>query len=1821
DYECQYAFRGVIVGTSYTQIINKSPNPLVKVSNGCVVKKVWLQVDASIPLNQASNLPFRYDDAGCKNYGAVIGQVMGGDTIIDHVGVSFTGSATFSLSGTYKKLVPIGGFVGVVVNGGVVFRNMSDVTEKVGLTSSTLSYVANDDWLYVNPIVGRVITGYAFNETTAYEADPDDVMLDNGVNNYSIPDLNKNTSGKIGVTASSEYSHEITVPDPQSLYLLACIVNSGAGSAQYGSNTNAYPAMTNTPWSGYRKYTQTRCGTYDDVGTTESSSADYTDVAEQDVYLATGEVAKVPYIIRKYTSADGGVFKARSICNGSAPADAGNTNDTAKNASNADPEKNRAAVRKVELASGDFELPASFRGIGSLYYADSRVRLVFNRFDGKGANIIYNTYFLDYDMRGGSTSSTPATVNGVIKRTYENYSNVTHVGLGLFSQFEQRGATSSNTTNVITGFTVNGSIYYDIINYSNGGSVAYNWEKNTVNAVFHYNVLNVGGVIGSVYGEGKNSAKTNYRDIFYITGVTLGDIDFEGAKSVGGLVGFVYHNGDSRTRVIKKCGSASGTGVKITAGLNGGGLVGYLHRNFTITGNSASNKTEVFVDSIKIKGTNTTGGNVTDVGFDYINGERLFAAGGLIGFTDPKYACSITNYRVAGVEKTGAHIYSTNTDADVHIFAGGIIGVYKNATLTLTNLDVSGLDLKATYSGGVFGAFLHDNSGGMTITATNITVDGGSGKSDIEALRTASGFIARNESTNQNGVSITTLTNFKLKNYNVKSTSTTATGITTQGYSSAAYMQAAGAISGYSETTHNNGNTYKLHEITVEDCDISANFEGNNETDGVGGLFGAARNLYVTGANILLDGTTVNYYPNGAAEASNTDYRVGGVLGNNMNTLTGSNVRSYIKLVGVSIHDCNELTRLCGKRNDSSGGENFGPDGYIVLADFYGASAEDGRNTSHATLATGSTERAAAAPYVTVNPASNIGNSQVRLTGDGIAPNEDSLPAEDILDNDWRYNYVQSINRSTGQLYDSYFKIFKNYNYVNKLSTFNTEQSNSLTDDFAVLVIEETNRNRCTNIINGYLNLLANTNYDYASVNDAIYTVNIYRMNYNGTKFAPVENTEANLKRDTTNHHFYMLNTNESTDTSASGAGTLFSLIDVAFYDPAENTKIAYHLYVPVIVKKLLKFNFEVATGSGTNYESAWYGRNDRYGQPVMENLGTPVTIYFSYDYLRSKAEWQQALDNGENMLRNYAKSLVFVKDGALENYLPADTTVLVLVDPNNGGKAYYARFADVYSNGTLSLSGFRERLDDATSAAFAPVTFDDMLDISAEPGDGSYVEWQQGDSAAATVTAVYNNNVLRLRPATDADSSRQHYNLIVENDDDPATGHLDAKESYYISFFTASQSGALLYHYRIECPQSFDDPNYPSRMGNRNAEETVAHMILGNIFVQTGASLAATNVNEEMVVSENDTLTVSMETTVKINDSIRSEVAGYLAVNSPIQVYQSFLVDLTRTEKDGSHRKIITGYPEFTGSTYGIASVNGSVAAIEDDYPTITQNPNYAEFINGESLNAYLTGGNGAVITADVNIIYSGSENIAAQFPSKGDLSDRSTGVTIAGTSNVAFDPASTAFSTSRQEMTDTNNRLYYCLIDDNTAKLYYNVKSDIYGGDYGALGINPLDTDGLTLVGVSTIAVHDITNIFDDAAEYDIVRCTIQLYRRQDNYLTPLVIGDYLQDLNLVDLESATGFRSVKTDPTKYIYYFPKSAANTELETNIVIPIDFGVITGADLESEGYYYSNYKVALDVELVKETTPGNYARLQKSRDSNFIIYTNARIIPDFVDTD
>ena len=1823
----KYAFRGVITGpSSGATITNHSGKPLIYTSNGCVVKNINLTVDprdneggaATIGIyeNQAVNTAVYKYFNGNDFYGAVIGQVLGGDSFIDNVDVSFN-NVTFDFlktSGktTYARLTPVGGYVGVIVNGGLVFRNMT--SSNLGLQtadfkvsgSSVGDLVPDDGYLYINPIIGRVIAGYAFNEADTYHATETDTTLKNSldgvIKNYSISDLvvPSSVSDKLKVTYKSS-KFTVEVPNGQSMYVLGAIINSGAASAVVNTGTdNDYQALEASAfWQAYRGYTVSRAGSnYTTVGT--SSGPDYTTACGDD---GLNSLKKIPYIIRAYTAS----FE-------------GSTEKTSRYYARSITTRNDNLV----YITGDCNVPAGFRGIGSIYYYsyNGYLNLKAQKFMGSTSsgtatqrNITLNMRYIEYDHYTVKSYLAAPSSDVKFEGTTDTSRHSAIAGYGLLNYALINNGTA-NETNSINSLSLNGNVFYDILHVTDGQQSKYilDHEANdSVDGVGFDTVLSVGGVVG--HGNGRR---------LYFKNINVDGLTVEGPRYVGGVLGFT---GDLANNFIyiKNCGtsiSGSGTdssvnGVTVKGGVSAGGLVGYALCKVQMNGDAK--RTFILVNEIYVKCVDTDQSNnrTTSDGYASSNIDSLkwlatdfaYGAGGLIGIFQPRgLGSTINSYTITGKTGNDNHIYGSQVytvSKKDYTHAGGIVGFTKNRNITFTDITIDNINLLATFSGGIVGAGYSNKekktsgSEHLNFNYTNVKFTGASSdnKSVIKGYLYAGGFVGKTviEKSGNNGWVEINIDDCSLENYSIVSASSMLNN---------SISGAAGGLVGYTNPSVSKPQTFssKIHNLLIDGCSIYNEYPGTKNDSGTGGLFGTLNRSLIQGYNIMLRDTLIN--------AQTVNSRVSALVGNNYDGYTD------VKLVGVSVNLASGTPIAIIQRNvgnkSNAAGEKYGPAGYIIFSDYAGLMSEN------AFPALGSYSNVTVkSPFASVNPSASVYGltaSALTLTGDGVASTIAGLPINTILsDPDNKYIYSKSAAYSSS-VSTSNADAFRNY--LGQFAMYKDEVTYP-GQNFPILVLESLDRNESHKIINSYLRLLTNTQYDYGlKTNTDIYDFSIYNMKYDSTQGKFVKDSSSASLR-WYNNQFYMV----YSAVDSGGDKIQFSLLDVAFKDPNDPSTVAYHLYVPVFVKKVLSYRFEIGALSGTDYYK------DNYlavlGDPVIENFGTPITMHFSYTYSRTPAEWTDAINGGESVERNYNKQLLITKasNSSYLKYLPGDT-VLVLVDPADGGKAYYSTVAlalgypssdlaaiEAANKTTLNLSAFKSEMSVVSPGvysfggdSFVPKNFDEMLDItvSADP-DGTLVVAGSGETATVTYNGV------GYRPAEESDTGTK-YKATVAGDE-----AYRLVEEYYLSVMTDGDESYDKFHYFVvTAPSTFGDATYQSKMED-TGRTSMFHYRTGRIFDHSGFVISSDSENHSDVMSaSNNELNVSMSVdlslaTAALGPELKSDMMNFI---TSVNVYQSYLVYLTRTEAGLASRAIL-GNPTATVTSYSV-SIAGSSFPYADSQIIKDVRQSHAEFTS-PSLSHYFASGNTFTISATVNLSYTDSA-IPTQFPGRNELIYPDDGVTVSGASNVAFDQSNIAYSKNSITADGTPRRVYYSEKDPEYALLYLNPIGDRVG-DYTPLGINALNLSNPsgTSSDFDLLAVLDISSIVDDVAAYTHADISIKLSQRQNtgSYGPYLDISDYLT----VDYEGDPDASTNVTFADNSFNMTLERALLQESGVEITMPIfHFTVETGSPFEAKNHIYGNYRVEMNVCL-KDTNGVVY---KFSRAANFVIYTNAKIIPDFI---
>lgn len=660
-----FVFRGVIVGQqrsdgTYPTITNNSASPLIRFSSGSVVKDINIEYTKEVTLSKNNNYKLNYSTGKTEYYGGVMGVVFGGDNIIDNVKVTNPNIKFANNDNSKQHLITAGGYVGAIVYGGVIFRNMDIVAKDSALTTNNTEAVGEDVYtnLFINPYIGRVVNGFAIEEGTTFGKSTN---LNNGRKNYLITQFKSELSDgeKLNVIAGT--TNTIEVPNAQALFMLSIISQSGMGYTDRNKNT-----------CGYGHYTFTRNADYSKVGTATLTSDDedyktaLSDYQRLEKATSREYEKKNSVMLKKYTKpSEKGLYEAKW-------AHELNKNFTVKLTGN-----------------GTYDLTGTgFRGINQLFDATNSnlgdikcdYTLSLTTIEGN-----YQTIKLDTDIKAYAVKITDNKSGSTIEfQDVDNYKYRT-----AFASVKGVGLINCSTYALtVNDLKLSGKI--SVKTYNNDGQSYVNED------------LSTGGIVGGV-----QSSCT-------FSGITLTDLEIYGAYTVGGLIG------KSTNTINISNVKSENSGVYVYGGFETGGLVGNSQKGNEFAVKDSKIKINKVEFANLDKGTKTwfgVGGiagsaniktTISNVQLTAYNEDSFIGSnkdnkplatqtmneGGLIGLSNG--ACTITKTSVS------VDVYGSN--------AGGFVGINKNQ-LSINDCYYGGTS--ETSACGVYG---YTSSGGMVGT-------------------------------------------------------------------------------------------------------------------------------------------------------------------------------------------------------------------------------------------------------------------------------------------------------------------------------------------------------------------------------------------------------------------------------------------------------------------------------------------------------------------------------------------------------------------------------------------------------------------------------------------------------------------------------------------------------------------------------------------------------------------------------------------------------------------------------------------------------------------------------------------------------------------------------------------------------------------------------------------------------------------------------------------------------------------------------------------------------------------------------------------------
>ena len=1927
-------FRGVITSTNNTTLVLKGAetgNGLIPYSYGSVVKNLTILYRGS----ERKTLTYTDQDTVAyvpsAYFGGAIGCVLGGDNIIDNVTVGVADDWKITLDGNKSHLIQIGGYVGSIAGGGVIFRDMMDGT---GLTADwieSVSDISSYTNLYVNPYVGRVLDGYAFYEKKSAEKNVVD-SLNNTNKNYTINTLKEEA-------CVSATDNSITVNNAQGLLVLSAIVNSGAAS---GGSSRAYSktgdsdgkAITagtkNYAFGG--KYGKVRNVLYSAIGNVDNDAI--TSITED---RNVPGADNLPYLIKAYCGESTSIFSSLTA-------------------------DNLEIVLSNKADTFDMtSYQNGYQGIGARYVSNAvrgtngsnnpeGVIPEVKSFNGNNKNVTVDMQVSEYADDDYPAASVGGIFNVVRVSDNETLSNVI-IQQSTNSISTQEDADTSEETKTIAGISLT---YYN----SDGekgdtscnnkkevglggfaGSLVGYTAKNasrdiTVSGIRVSNLTidspaSVGGIFGNVGkpAERKNSniaILLQPQDSQMTYGVAFNNCSYQnlnvtGKYAAGGFAGYIggcdtKSNGNlsvnpATTVSGQTNNQISGQNSTISATYNAsiaGGLFGYvktrLFINMTENGETDNSK-KTILENVGVSAKSIVGGCVgqiaertysinnvivkitlTDSSKQIMLNEKTigtFYAGGIIGYAKGskqwwgnwKYVgwisnSSIENATINDIDKAANHNYEGSSIIQTNYIAGGIIGQTAGGQTRIESCTVTASDIYGSVASGITG----QTDSQMEFVNCEVKGTSANSKTNIKGFSTAGGILGFWQ-----GSQTVTIQECKMQYLEVEGKD-----------------WGSGAIIGDAQS-NGNGVLY-LFDTSVQDSTVTA--VGNKDGAGgrwptVGGITGNLRNKIVA-SNLLFSNVTLD-----GENGSKSKLTKGLLFGN----VTSDSIA--INIAGISIQNiptANKNFKLAG------GGKTDSDNDYIAFADYSGTALSSTTTDNQATDTQGDAETSlvgnsndllgsaykpadtiktdVASPYVVTSPKStlalydNATSSSKYLYGDGVSWTTSSSDSSDSSTTEGGDNSDSSSTGSTSSattsfkvkaqeiwnerngdssIHYTYKKIAStSFDFNSMISTYNTNQTNKVASDFPVVQISSGN----TDKVSDYLDILTNGGFSAAnkvnSSNDIHVTATAVVYRYEDGKFVKALNGD-----NTPVTPAFKVNTDASgkitfsTTTDYDNERERFTLLTVTFTEEGHH----YNVFVPVLVRRMLEMDFMATLTYGTDFNASDYNGLTTH---VLESFGSPITGYLTYRYnsdmgTYTEYGWQSYINVGGTVM-DMKKSIKFAID---KENLPAGTQ-LTLVDAKDKRAYYYTATGKEASNGNvlIALSSFA----DSQGNPYQEPSISELIQAKASTqGNKLFIKAGENgkpENAPSEDEKGYPKPTVRIKNETT--SKYEYYRLAVSGETATHSitvneaglkgtgGVSDITENYYLVINVPKNAANDILNGSIQTVVESVVPHRVHHLERGTSKEDLHSNTQSTYVLSSGYQQSLT---ESTTISELHKEISAADSSLLVDVVDKITFPNGQAYNDSDELYLRIVGSLQKTLNGTTSGEQFpsgtTGTAEFyvynEGQTAYYQYTNGSWSPSSEksvavqytwtsdggnmELPLGEQTENGVEPISLQAVRTAIKGIQNTnqstfyvEVRMTVNIPASGLDVIPESKFTEG--SGPMDYVKLAYSSQLSTVSRSLAYSNNRASCSNTKTEYYR--IEPTGAKLTYEADT------IDQLGINLLDPQYLDVSKehalIDTTAVYSLASMknLDDALKNSTgIRFTLTLAPK--NTASGSTMEDYADALTNANDYLAIELKSKDSGEVTYdngkgtwSWTVPQSTywSDGNIKTDSVF--DGSVLTQAiqlkvnvaNVELNNHYYSNYKVVLTAEIVKDENA-----IDGTHQVDNIIYTLARINMEFVD--
>lgn len=1769
-------FRGVIVGdpkSSEPVTIEIENNKgelrgLIPYSYGSVVRKLYINY-----VNAQATITYSDKDADgvpTAFFGGVIGCILGGDNIIDGVVVNNpnNGSTAYDFTVVSRShLVPIGGYVGAIAGGGVIFRHTGDSWR--GGTKEKFLPVAKggaNSQLYDNPYVGRVIDGYAFREGC---------NVDNGDANYKINELTDKgtpcvtTTGTdlkyLGTNAEAPVT---TVENAQGLLVLSAIISSGAGAGaahtNYSNNgvfrgSKAYwgsdsqdPAICGYLF-GNKEYGKVRNADYANVGKPASAASDF-EIAKNDDQKAPGKQGwhgpldhdddvNSPYLVASYAAnyQTGYVCASRSIgmsleFKENATYDmtgygtgyvglSGRYYSNACNSNDAPTDRDRITPHVATIDGNGAIITVGTKGAayGVVEYADDDYKV-------SGVGGLFSTV-----MFTSSYVAPSVTANGDAQVKDLTFSNC-NVKLTYIDA--SGSATTGEASNDFIGI---GLLAGATANYDGGARGVYRnvqMKNCTVSGA-----KSVGGLLGS---SGCASRRTD-NDMTYMVNFGSGmqapaylydcsytGLNVTGEKYVGGYVGTVASACGVWTTATKgvseKTVAANSTITATGTTPYVGGVLGYA-KSSDISVNTNVGTTEAVLSSSTAV---ISGVNVLATG---VNGDPCMGAGGVLG-SAYSGVISMSNVRIDGGDGSKNALIGDETGKNTTIRnAGGLIGevttsiyrsnVYWFEGCSVENIDVAGTD---QCSGGLIGYFFSNDG----ITCNNIAIE----------------------------------------------------GATIKGSWSGGLL---GAI-------HNGSDVINVTNTRVSNTTFSGTFNG--------GIAGDGRGQFHL-VNVLMDGNTYK-----------KDAKQGVLLGK---VDTGTNKYS-LSAAGVEVKPgsdktTSDLPPMVYTTNTAAVNEKT----YIAFGDYNGTAAAPSENKT--LYGAGDAATTATSPYVTTSPVSTLAvrtsdadTTDRYLFGDGAAiATAATIQSQAGARVPGRYTYtnIGGIND------DGAYQNTSSYNAKSVASMFNANNDASdskVATDFPVLVISGTDNTT----VKSYLNIITNGGFsDACRLNNENGTnphvtakAEVFQLK-NGV-FVKDDDASNNPTLRVVNNGKNNMSFSPSSDWD-NGKGR-FTLLTVTFTEAGQS----YNVQVPIVVKRKLEIDFTATYDYGTNFKESDY-KNLGKDAHVLTSFGEPMTGLLTWTYNSANGKevdfgWDSYMAAGGSM-KGLGKSILF--NGA-DGRLPQGTQ-LTLIDANVDGKAGGREYHYTVGEGgatSVSLSG-DAGFEDSARKPYQERWLSEILGVSAtKDGAGTWVACE--NEAEATAKAKIGDKWTLFKVAGANVPSNKRYTLKVPKEKDTGREKRASESVYLVVNVPKSGDGGTQASINGFTASSIDSNSSGARISWN------LHHVLRTGGEDNQNSTASTY----SILSNYEQSVVDNKNAARIPVSKSEDGAAYV-LSLDVKDRVTFSPSQYYTESDHLFYQLDTSLCRYgaNNNLMGVSSFPSGTSAIAKFYVAVgdqnymwngsdwkkcdASTPAFTQIVTDtgdDSLRLTLdhdlagirkraTGGSFTVRTAveEIRLTPDGCNKVISLSKQSGE--DACTKMSY----TAKLSTRDSGLATSSLAMTKRGNVGYYRMdTGDTTITLSAPEKSQ--------LGINVDDlrpiANGTIGLG-ATYELGGLSNAAEAIANADSVVYTLELQRRGTDGTYESVTDDISNYVTVTESKLAA------VAPSGSTITFTDSKENGKFKTqngDTTFSLPFTVKVNTQVEQREQFYANYRLVMRASLVK----GDVASA-KPQSPDYVTYTLTRV--------